>query len=64
MVDPQASQFWRFAVKSGLLDDAKLRAMGYAPRTTFDEGLAQTVQWYRDNQEWWRALKAKAALAK
>jgi dTDP-glucose 4,6-dehydratase len=45
------------------LDDAKLRAMGYAPRTSFDEGLAQTVQWYRDNQSWWRALKEKAALA-
>jgi dTDP-glucose 4,6-dehydratase len=46
------------------LDDAKLRAMGYAPRTSFDEGLEKTVQWYRDNQAWWRAIKAKAALAK
>ena len=46
------------------LDDAKLRAMGYEPQTSFDEGLAKTVQWYRDNQAWWRALKAKAALAK
>jgi dTDP-glucose 4,6-dehydratase len=46
------------------LDDAKLRAMGYAPQTSFDEGLAKTVQWYRDNQAWWRAIKAKAALAK
>ena len=26
MVDPQASQFWRFAVKSGLLDDAAVQA--------------------------------------
>ncbi len=46
------------------LDDAKLRAMGYAPGTTFDDGLAQTVQWYRDNESWWRPLKDKAALAK
>jgi dTDP-glucose 4,6-dehydratase len=46
------------------LDDAKLRAMGYAPATTFEEGLAQTVQWYRDNESWWRPLKEKAALAK
>jgi dTDP-glucose 4,6-dehydratase len=38
--------------------------MGYVPQTPFDEGLAKTVQWYRDNQAWWRALKAKAALAK
>ena len=38
--------------------------MGYAPRTTFDEGLAATVQWYRDNEQWWRPLKEKAALAR
>jgi dTDP-glucose 4,6-dehydratase len=46
------------------LDDAKLRALGYAPRTTFDDGLAQTVQWFRDNEAWWRPLKEKAALTK
>ncbi len=46
------------------LDDAKLRAMGYAPATSFDEGLAQTVRWYRENESWWRPLKEKAALAK
>jgi dTDP-glucose 4,6-dehydratase len=45
------------------LDDAKLRAMGYAPGTTFDEGLAQTVRWYRDNEDWWRSLKEKALLS-
>jgi dTDP-glucose 4,6-dehydratase len=44
------------------LDDAKLRAMGYEPQTTFDDGLAQTVQWYRDNESWWRPLKEKAAV--
>jgi dTDP-glucose 4,6-dehydratase len=46
------------------LDDAKLRGLGYEPKTAFDDGLAQTVQWYRDNQSWWRPLKEKAALAK
>ncbi|HEX7107381.1 MAG TPA: dTDP-glucose 4,6-dehydratase [Acidothermaceae bacterium] len=46
------------------LDDAKLRAMGYAPGTTFDDGLAQTVRWYRDNESWWRPLKEKAALSR
>jgi dTDP-glucose 4,6-dehydratase len=44
------------------LDDVKLRAMGYEPQTTFDDGLAQTVQWYRDNESWWRPLKEKAAV--
>ncbi|WP_248961951.1 dTDP-glucose 4,6-dehydratase [Sphaerisporangium perillae] len=36
------------------LDDAKLRGMGYSPRTGFDEGLAATVQWYADNPSWWK----------
>jgi dTDP-glucose 4,6-dehydratase len=44
------------------IDDSKLRGLGYAPATTFDDGLARTVQWYRDNEAWWRPLKEKAAL--
>jgi dTDP-glucose 4,6-dehydratase len=44
------------------IDDTKLRGLGYAPRMTFDEGLATTVAWYRDNEAWWRPLTEKAAL--
>jgi dTDP-glucose 4,6-dehydratase len=37
------------------LDDKKIRqALGYRPRVGFEAGLAMTVQWYRDNEEWWR----------
>ncbi|RKS68617.1 dTDP-glucose 4,6-dehydratase [Motilibacter peucedani] len=36
--------------------------LGYAPRVPFDEGLAATVEWYRDNRSWWEPLKAAAAL--
>jgi dTDP-glucose 4,6-dehydratase len=43
------------------LDDSRLRAMGYEPQWTFEAGLAQTVQWYRDHESWWRPLKDKAA---
>jgi len=41
------------------LDTAKLRALGWAPRTPFDEGLAQTVEWYRENRAWWEEIKAR-----
>jgi dTDP-glucose 4,6-dehydratase len=42
------------------LDDAKIRAeLGYAPRVSFDAGLAETIAWYRDNETWWRPLKEK-----
>ncbi|WP_370412783.1 dTDP-glucose 4,6-dehydratase [Streptomyces fradiae] len=37
--------------------------LGYTPQVTFEQGLATTVQWYRDNRAWWEPLKAKAALA-
>ncbi|MFD9904226.1 dTDP-glucose 4,6-dehydratase [Streptomyces sp. NPDC059063] len=36
------------------LTDAKLRALGYAPRVPFEEGLAETVRWYTTNTSWWQ----------
>ena len=44
------------------VNDGKLRALGYAPQHTFEDGLAETVAWYRDNEAWWRPLKAKATV--
>ncbi|WP_113704906.1 dTDP-glucose 4,6-dehydratase [Nonomuraea lactucae] len=39
------------------LDDAKLRGLGYRPRTSFDEGLAGTIRWYADNPRWWEGKR-------
>jgi len=44
------------------VDDSRLRALGYAPQHRFEDGLAETVEWYRDNEQWWRPLKSKAAI--
>ncbi|KMS77326.1 dTDP-glucose 4,6-dehydratase [Streptomyces viridochromogenes] len=39
------------------LDDSKIRdELGYAPRITFEEGLAITVAWYRDHPDWWKPV--------
>ncbi|GAA4006069.1 dTDP-glucose 4,6-dehydratase [Streptomyces marokkonensis] len=39
------------------LDDSKIREqLGYAPRVSFDQGLAATVAWYRDNPGWWKTV--------
>ncbi|MEV6441661.1 dTDP-glucose 4,6-dehydratase [Amycolatopsis sp. NPDC051716] len=38
--------------------------LGYAPRVSFEDGLAETVAWYRDNRAWWEPLAARAALKK
>jgi dTDP-glucose 4,6-dehydratase len=45
------------------VDCTKIRTeLGYAPRTSFEAGLLETVAWYRDNRSWWEPLKARAAL--
>ena len=40
------------------LDSSKLRALGWRPEHRFEEGLAETVAWYRDNRAWWEPLKS------
>ena len=42
------------------LDASKLRATGWAPHRSFDEGLAATVAWYRANRAWWESVKSGA----
>ena len=41
------------------IDSTKLRReLGWQPQhTDFAEGLAATIQWYRDNEDWWRPAK-------
>ena len=39
------------------LDSSKVRALGWTPRVEFDDGLAGTVEWYQDNESWWRPIK-------
>jgi len=36
--------------------------LGYTPQVSFEEGLAEVVQWYRDNRWWWEPLKERAGL--
>jgi len=36
--------------------------LGYQPLMSFDEGLADTVTWYRENRAWWEPLKDRAKL--
>ena len=33
------------------------RELGYEPQVRFEDGLKQTIQWYRDNETWWKPLK-------
>jgi len=33
------------------------RELGYEPQVKFEDGLKETIQWYRDNESWWKPLK-------
>lgn len=39
------------------VDIAKITALGWHKKRTLDEALAETVDWYRANEWWWRPLK-------
>jgi dTDP-glucose 4,6-dehydratase len=42
------------------IDADKIRnELGWEPVHTFDTGLPATVEWYRNNESWWRPLKKK-----
>ena len=41
------------------LDAGKLARLGFVSETPFEEGLEETVRWYRDREDWWRPVKEK-----
>jgi dTDP-glucose 4,6-dehydratase len=53
-VDDRKGHDYRYSV-----DWSKSRdQLGYSPTVSFDEGISQTIQWYQNNNEWWKALKS------
>jgi dTDP-glucose 4,6-dehydratase len=40
------------------LSSAKVRALGWRPRVRFEDGLEQTVAWYRENSWWWEGIRS------
>ncbi len=42
------------------LDSGKIGALGWRPAYQFEQALAGTVRWYRDNEWWWRPIKSGA----
>jgi len=47
-----------------LLDSAKIkRELGWQPKINFEQGLRQTIEWYKNNRAWWEPLKKKAKLS-
>jgi dTDP-glucose 4,6-dehydratase len=40
------------------MDSSRLRALGWVPQVPLDQGLRETIRWYRENQAWWRPVVA------
>ncbi len=40
------------------LSSEKLQSLGWRAQVRFDEGLARTVDWYRDNEWWWAPIRS------
>ena len=40
------------------LDTSKLRSLGWEPQKSFEEGIAETVAWYRERRDWWEPIKS------
>ncbi|MGI9017549.1 MAG: dTDP-glucose 4,6-dehydratase [Euzebya sp.] len=43
------------------VDTTRIRELGWSPDHDFTQALDATVQWYRDNEAWWRPLKDSGA---
>jgi dTDP-glucose 4,6-dehydratase len=40
------------------LSSTKLRGLGWTPQVRFADGLAATVEWYRENAWWWEPIRS------
>jgi dTDP-glucose 4,6-dehydratase len=40
------------------LDASKAARLGWSPAVDFEQGLLETVRWYRENESWWRPIKS------
>ena len=40
------------------LDTTRLRGLGWAPSSSFEDAIEATVDWYRDNRGWWEPIKS------
>jgi dTDP-glucose 4,6-dehydratase len=40
------------------------KELGYSPQVNFEDGLQQTIDWYKNNQPWWKKHKQSAPAIK
>lgn len=59
MIEPvkdRAGHDRRYAIDHGKIT----RDLGWEPKVKFEDGIMETINWYRDNEWWWKDLKSGA----
>ncbi len=51
-VTDRAGHDWRYAIDAGKVSNE----LGYSPVESFETGIDKTIDWYLDNEAWWRPL--------
>jgi len=51
-VEDRAGHDWRYAIDANKI----MGELGYLPHESFETGLKRTLDWYLDNEDWWRPL--------
>lgn len=46
------------------IDSAKIKNLGWEQSKSFDDKFANTIEWYKENEKWWRPLREKAEIIK
>ena len=45
----------RYAIDASKIE----RELGWTPRESFETGLAKTIDWYLDNEDWWQPIRSQ-----
>ena len=53
-VEDRKGHDFRYAI-----DSSKIKDLGWEPKLNFEEAFKTTIQWYKENQEWWAPLLKK-----
>ena len=51
-VEDRAGHDWRYAIDATKIE----QDLGFSPRETFETGIAKTLDWYLNHEQWWRPL--------
>tara|TARA_B100001758_G_C18386766_1_gene600582 strand:+ start:222 stop:1262 length:1041 start_codon:yes stop_codon:yes gene_type:complete len=46
---------FRYAINNSKI----IKYLGWEPKETFESGIKKTIQWYLNNEEWWRRIQNK-----